>query len=183
MAVRFLVLVFLMVVIGAVGSAVAENRASTVTPGTIEIKGAGATFPAPLYQKWIAAYHQHHPEVHISYDAVGSGDGVRLFTAGEVDFGASDAAMSDGQIAQVDRGVHMIPVVAGSIVMAYNLPESEGELKLPRDVYVDIFLNKITTWDDPRIVAANPDLALPHVTIALVVRQDSSGTTFALPTT
>jgi phosphate transport system substrate-binding protein len=179
MAVRYLALTFLSIVIGASAVALAADRPGTLAPGTIAIKGAGATFPAPLYKKWIATYQQQNPAVQISYDAIGSGDGVRLFAAGEVDFGASDAAMNDGQIAQVERGVHMIPVVAGSIVLAYNLPGMEGRLKLPRDVYLDIFLNKITTWNDPRLVAANPDLALPRATIALVVRQDSSGTTFA----
>jgi phosphate transport system substrate-binding protein len=96
-----------------------------------------------------------------------------------VDFGASDAAMSDEEMAAVARGVQLLPTVAGSIVLAYNLDGLGGDLKLSRDVYVDIFLGKIKTWDDPRLKAINPSLRLPRDNIALVVRQDSSGTTYA----
>jgi phosphate transport system substrate-binding protein len=115
----------------------------------------------------------------VSYDAVGSGDGVKEFIAGRVDFGASDAAMSDAQIAEVARGVQLLPAVAGSIVLAYNLEGLRGDLKLTREVYVDIFLGKITRWDDVRIRRINPELNLPKSDIALVVRQDGSGTTYA----
>jgi phosphate transport system substrate-binding protein len=143
-----------------------------------KITGAGATFPEPLYQEWIRRYNAEHPEVQIVYEGVGSGEGVARFIAETVDFGASDSAMSDAQIAQVPRGVKLIPVTAGMLVLAYNLPGVDGELRLPRDVYVDIFLGKIWKWDDPRIVAANPDLTLPTKLIQTVVRRDSSGTTF-----
>ena len=115
----------------------------------------------------------------LSYDAVGSGEGTKQFMAGTVDFGASDAAMSDEEMAAVARGVQLLPAVAGSIVLAYNLDGLGGDLKLTRDVYVDIFLGKIKTWDDPRLKAINPGLRLPRDNIALVVRQDSSGTTYA----
>jgi phosphate transport system substrate-binding protein len=145
----------------------------------VQLHGAGATFPAPLYKKWLEEYQKIRPAVQISYDVIGSGEGTRQFVAGAVDFGASDAAMRDEQIAAVERGVQLVPVVAGSIVLAYNLPGVRGDLKLKRDVYVDIFLGKITTWNDPRIIATNPDLHLPGDNIAIVVRQDSSGTTFA----
>jgi phosphate transport system substrate-binding protein len=96
-----------------------------------------------------------------------------------VDFGASDAAMTDGDMAQVGRGVQLVPVVAGSIVLAYHLPGWGGTLRLTRDVYADIFLGKITQWDDPRIQTLNPAVALPSTAITVVVRQDGSGTTFA----
>ena len=152
---------------------------STPPPGSIQLHGAGATFPAPLYDKWLEVYRKRNPEVQMSYDAVGSGDGTKLFMTGAVDYGASDAAMKDGEIAQVDRGVQLIPVVAGSIVLAYNLEGLGGDLKLKRDVYVDIFLGKVTTWNDPRIQATNPGLNLPDDNIAIAVRSDSSGTTFA----
>ena len=147
--------------------------------GTLQLHGAGATFPAPLYKKWLEEYHKQHSGVQVSYDAVGSGEGTKRFMAGAVDFGASDAAMSDEEMAAVTRGVQLLPVVAGSIVLAYNLEGLGGELKLTRDVYVDIFLGKITTWDDPRLKATNPGLRFSHDNIALVVRQDSSGTTYA----
>src|SRR5262249_48063753 len=153
-----------------------QHRAAA---GTLQLHGAGATFPAPLYKTWLAEYQRLHPDVQVSYDAVGSGEGTRQFIAGRVDFGASDAAMSDEEMTAVTRGVQLLPTVAGSIVLAYNLGGLGGDLKLTRDVYVYIFLGKIKTWDDPRIKATNPGLRLPHDTIALVVRQDSSGTTYA----
>jgi len=156
---------------------------STDKPATaaaaLQIKGAGATFPEPLYQKWIDQYRAGHPEVAFEYEGVGSGEGIKRFIAGSVDFGASDAAMKDEEIAQVKDGVKLIPITAGMVVLAYNLPGVEGELRLPRDVYVDIFLDRIARWDDPRIRAANPGLALPAKLIQPVVRRDSSGTTFA----
>jgi phosphate transport system substrate-binding protein len=143
------------------------------------LQGAGATLPAPLYDKWITMYQHDHPTVRISYDAIGSGEGIKRFIAGVVDFGASDAAMQDSEIAQVQSGVRLVPATAGMVVLAYNLPELKGELKLKREVYLDIFAGKIRDWDDPRIKASNPNLVLPHKTIAVVVRQDSSGTTYA----
>jgi phosphate transport system substrate-binding protein len=146
----------------------------------VVLKGAGATFPAPLYEKWIQAYRQVDPRVSISYDAVGSGEGQRRFGAGSVDFGASDAALSDEQMARVQAGARLIPASAGIVVLAYNVPGLDGPLKLSRDVYADIFARRIRTWNDPRIRAVNPGLTLPNRTIALVARQDGSGTTFAL---
>ena len=156
-----------------------EARAAASDAGTLQLHGAGATFPAPLYKKWLEEYQKRHPDVQLSYDAIGSGEGTKRFMAGTVDFGASDAAMSDEEMAAVTRGVRLLPTVAGSIVLAYNLDGLGGDLKLTRDVYVDIFLGKIKVWDDPRIKAANARLRLPHDNIALVVRQDSSGTTYA----
>jgi phosphate transport system substrate-binding protein len=155
------------------------NPKQRAAAGTLQLRGAGATFPAPLYKKWVEEYQKRHPDVQLSYDAIGSGEGTKRFMAGAVDFGASDAAMSDEDMAAVARGVQLLPMVAGSIVLAYNLDGLGGDLKLTRDVYVDIFLGRIKTWDDPRLTATNPGLRLPHDHIALVVRQDSSGTTYA----
>lgn len=145
----------------------------------LRVQGAGATFPEPVYQAWFRRYNEEHPDVQFSYQAVGSGEGIRRFIAEAVDFGGSDSAMSDEQIAQVPRGVNLIPATAGMVVLAYNLPGVEGELRLPRDVYVDIFLGKVWRWDDPRILAANPGLNLPPKLIQTVVRRDGSGTTYA----
>ena len=142
------------------------------------LHGAGATFPAPLYKEWISAYQKAHPDIVVDYEAVGSGEGIQRFMSESVDFGASDAAMSDEQIAQVARGVRLIPATAGIIVLAYNVA-GVSELKLPRDVYADIFLGRINKWNDPRIQAANPDATLPNLNIVIVARQDSSGTTYA----
>jgi phosphate transport system substrate-binding protein len=149
----------------------------------LQLDGAGSTFAAPLMQRWISDYGQDHPGLSFSYEGVGSGEGIRRFVSGEVDFGASDAAMSDEEMARVQppagRGVRLIPVTAGEVVIAYNLADVEGDLRLPRDLYVDIFLGRIIRWDDPRIAAANPDLNLPPKLIQVVARRESSGTTFA----
>lgn len=173
--------------VGWMSLAVAQTPAAqtpTAPPpapaGAVALHGAGATFPAPLYQKWITVYRQQHPSVTIDYQAVGSGEGTKQFLANAVDFGASDAALSDEQIQQAKPGATLIPATAGAIVLAYNLPDVTGPLKLSREVYADIFLGKIRHWNDPRIQALNPDLKLPKQTITLVARQDSSGTTYAL---
>ncbi len=180
MLVRRSALLFLALVLGCSGIACKEtSTARELAPGTLQLHGAGATFPAPLYKKWLEEYQKRHPNVLLSYDAVGSGDGTKQFITGAVDFGASDAAMTDEDMVSVSSGVQLVPVVAGTIVLAYNLPGLGAELKLKGDVYVDIFLGKITTWDDPRIRATNPGVNLPSDDIAIVVRQDSSGTTYA----
>jgi phosphate transport system substrate-binding protein len=155
------------------------HSAAEANPPEIGITGAGATFPYPLYKKWIEEYPKTHKDVNIFYEPVGSGKGVSKFLKQEVDFGASDAAMSDEEIAKVERGVKLIPATASIIVIAYNLKEVNGVLKLPRDVYVAIFAGDIKKWDDPRIKQANPELNLPALNIIPVTRTDSSGTTFA----
>lgn len=159
-----------------------ESTASADESGVkLRIEGAGATFPEPLYQRWIETYGEQHPEIAFSYEGVGSGEGIRRFLAESVDFGASDAAMSDADLAKVgDRGALMVPMTAGMVVLAYNVPGVEDGLRLPRDLLADIFAGKVSHWDDPRIEAANPGVTLPHRTITPVVRRDSSGTTFVL---
>lgn len=147
--------------------------------GLLELRGGGATFPAPLYQRWINTFAEHHPNFPISYAVTGSGEGIRGFLAEELDFAGSDAALSDEQMAQVKRGAQLVPATAGVIVIAYHVKALNGPLKLPRDVYKDIFVGKITRWNDTRIQAANPDLNLPNENITIVARQDSSGTTYA----
>lgn len=143
------------------------------------LNGAGASFPAPLYQRWFAEYNKENPNTKISYQSVGSGAGVKQFTAGTVDFGASDTGMTQEEIAKVSRGVLLVPATAGSVVLAYNLPDIQG-LKLPRDVYPDILLGKITRWNDPRIAKANPGVNLPDLPITVIYRSDGSGTTAVL---
>jgi len=146
----------------------------------VVLRGAGATFPAPLYKKWISEYGKTNPTVAIDYKDVGSGEGVKRFVEQAIDFGASDAALSDEQIAHVKSGAILVPTTAGMVVLAYNLPGLNGPLKLSRSAYVDLLAGNIPKWNDARIQAINPDLKLPNKTITLVVRQDSSGTTFAL---
>ena len=160
------------------------GASETVDPiaseGSVFIKGAGATFPGPIYRQWFSRYESEHPDIKIAYNAVGSGSGERLFLEGAVDFGASDAAaLTDAQVASLDRGVHFVPMTAGAIALVYNLPELDGDLRLSRAAYVDIFLGKIQRWDDERIAACNPGKTLPNRAIAVVVRSDKSGTTYA----
>jgi phosphate transport system substrate-binding protein len=145
----------------------------------ITLNASGATFPAPLYNRWFAEYSKAHPDVRINYQAVGSGQGIKSFTGGLTDFGASDAAMSDAEMAAVkDGGVTLLPMTAGSIVLSYNLPGLSASVMLPRDVYPAIFLGQITKWNDPKITAANPGVALPDMPITVAYRADGSGTTY-----
>jgi phosphate transport system substrate-binding protein len=142
-----------------------------------QLQGAGATFPAPLYQRWIAEYTKGSPDVQINYQGVGSGAGIKQFTQNLVSFGASDAAMKDEEIAAVKQGVVLIPATAGSIVLAYNLPGVDN-LKLSREAYVGIFLGKIKKWNDPAIAKANAGVNLPSLAITVCERSDGSGTNF-----
>ncbi|HEY9671086.1 MAG TPA: phosphate ABC transporter substrate-binding protein PstS [Waterburya sp.] len=143
----------------------------------VQLVGAGATFPAPLYQRWFQDLNQKYPKLQVNYQSVGSGAGVEQFTKGTVDFGASDTAMKDEEIQKIgDKGVLLLPMTAGSIVLAYNLPQV-NELKLPRQVYTDILLGKIKKWNDPAIAKANPGVNLPDQNITVVHRSDGSGTT------
>ena len=145
----------------------------------VQIVGAGASFPAPLYQRWFQDLNGQYPKLQVNYQSVGSGAGVEQFTAGTVDFGASDTAMKDEEIQKVPAdkgGVLLLPVSAGGIVLAYNIPGVD-ELKLSRQVYADILLGKIKKWNDPAIAKANPDAKLPDQNITVVHRSDGSGTT------
>ncbi|MEQ9370801.1 MAG: phosphate ABC transporter substrate-binding protein PstS [Coleofasciculus chthonoplastes F3-SA18-01] len=142
----------------------------------VALTGAGASFPAPIYQRWFQEISSQYPKLRVNYQSIGSGAGVEQFSQETVDFGASDVAMKDEEISEVDRGVLMLPMTAGSIVLAYNL-EGVEELKLPRDVYVDILLGNITNWNDPAIAEANEGVELPDQPITVIHRSDGSGTT------
>jgi phosphate transport system substrate-binding protein len=151
----------------------------TAPADTITLNASGATFPAPLYGAWFAKYNQLHSDVRINYQGIGSGAGIKQFTGGLTDFGASDAAMSDKEIAAVTNGgVVLLPMTAGSIVLSYNLPGLTAPIQLPRDVYPAIFLGEITKWNDPKIAAANPGVTLPDMPITVAYRADGSGTTY-----
>ena len=154
-----------------------ESKQAQPTPGVQQLSGAGATFPAPLYQRWGVEYNKVDPNVQVNYQSVGSGAGVKNFIKGVVDFGASDAAMNDEEIALVPRGVVMIPATAGEIVLAYNLP-GVSSLQLSREAFAGIFLGTITKWSDPAISSTNPGIALPDMPILVAYRSDGSGTTF-----
>ncbi|APZ90512.1 Phosphate-binding protein PstS precursor [Fuerstiella marisgermanici] len=145
---------------------------------TLKLQGSGASFPAPLYGRWFKEYSAATDAVRVDYQAKGSGGGIKDFTEHTVDFAASDAAMNDEEIAEVDEGVVLLPLTAGSVVLAYNLPGLSQPLKLSREAYVGIFLGKVTNWNDKTIAAANEGVDLPDLPVTVVRRADSSGTTF-----
>ncbi len=143
-----------------------------------KLNAAGATFPYPIYSKWFSEYSAQHPGVQINYQSIGSGGGIRQVTAGTVDFGASDGPMTDEQLAQSKVKIVHIPTVLGAVVPIYNLPGVNTELKFSPDVLADIYLGKITTWNDGRIAKDNPGVNLPGARINVVHRSDGSGTTY-----
>ena len=142
----------------------------------VTLNGAGATFPFPLYSKWSQVYAAEKG-VQINYQSIGSGGGIRQFSEKTVDFGASDGPMTDEQIAQAGGRVLHIPMVAGAVVPVYNIAGIGPVLDFTPDVLADIFLGKITKWNDPRIVKANPKVTLPAADIIVAHRSDGSGTT------
>ena len=143
----------------------------------ITLTGAGATFPQPLYERYVREMRKAHPDIKVNYQSIGSGGGVKQTIAGTVDFGASDAAMSDEEIAKVKGGVLMIPTAGGAVTVPYNLPGVKN-LRLSREVLSGIFMGKITNWSDPKIAVANKGMKLPNMAIKPAVRADGSGTSF-----
>ena len=144
----------------------------------MRLQGAGATFPNPLYQKWISEYGKQNPNIKIDYQSIGSGGGIKQIQARTVDFGASDAPMTDAELKASPGELVHIPTVLGAVVITYNLSGVPKPLRFSPDVIADIFLGKITKWNDPRIKADNSDAALPTADIAVVHRAESSGTSF-----
>ena len=144
----------------------------------VQLNGAGATFPNIIYQTWMLAYNQAHPDVKLNYQAIGSGGGIRQFSDGTVDFGGTDAPMTDSAIAAIQGNVLHIPTVMGAVVIAYNLPGLSQPVKFTPDVVADIFLGKITNWNDARLASINAGLTLPSQDIIVVHRSDGSGTSF-----
>lgn len=142
-----------------------------------DLNGAGATFPDPIYKKWRADY-EAKTGVRINYQAIGSGGGIRQFTEGTVDFGASDAPMSDEEMAKLKTPAYHIPTVLGAVVITYNIPGLGKPLNLTGDLVAQIFLGKITKWNAPAIAALNKGVALPNKDILVVHRTDGSGTTY-----
>ena len=147
----------------------------------VSLSGAGASFPAPLYQRWFSEYNKLNPGVRISYQSVGSGAGVNQYLEGTVDFGASDAPLTEEERQTFEQTYGQapiqVPMTAGSVVFAYNLPGVDN-LELPRDTYCGIVNGEITNWNDPAIAEANPNASLPDTPISWIHRSDGSGTTF-----
>lgn len=149
-----------------------------VATAQTNLNGAGATFPYPMYSKWFSEYHKLHPDIQINYQSIGSGGGIRQVSAGTVDFGASDGPMTDQQLADAGRKLLHLPTVLGADVPAYNVPGVKGELKFTGKVLADIFLGKITSWNDAALTKLNPGVSLPGTPIVVAHRSDGSGTTY-----
>jgi phosphate transport system substrate-binding protein len=152
--------------------------AMTVPAAAQHITGAGATFPNPIYSRWFSEYSAAHPGVQINYQSVGSGAGIRQVSEKTVDFGASDGPMTDEQLSQSQVKLLHIPTVLGAVVPVYSIPGVDTELKFAPDVIADIYLGKITKWNDGRIAKDNPGVKLPDHQILPVYRSDGSGTTY-----
>ncbi len=161
----------------AITVAVAVSPILTAIAQAVSLSGAGATFPVPLYERYIAEFKKKNPDISVSYQGVGSGAGIRQFIAGVVQFGGSDAAMTDDEMKKVSRGVILVPTAGGAVAVVYNLP-GVNNLKLSRKVLPEIFGGRIKKWNDSRIAADNPGVSLPDSEIKTVVRADGSGTTF-----
>jgi phosphate transport system substrate-binding protein len=144
----------------------------------VKLNGAGATFPNIIYQDWMLSYNRAHPEVQLNYQSIGSGGGIRQLSDGTVDFGGTDAPMSDSAIAAIQGNVLHIPTVLGAIVITYNLPGVTQQLKFTPEAIADIFLGKITKWNDARLASANPGVSLLATDVVVVHRSDGSGTSF-----
>ncbi|HJR17233.1 MAG TPA: phosphate ABC transporter substrate-binding protein PstS [Gemmatimonadales bacterium] len=156
----------------------AGEGGSPARGGGAALTGAGATFPAPLYTKWFDAYAKE-TDVRINYQSIGSGGGIRQFVEGTVDFGATDGPMTDQQIASVSGNVLHVPTALGAVSVTYNLPSvGKTELNFDGNLLAEIFLGRVTRWNDRRVAALNPGVSLPAEDIVVVHRSDGSGTTF-----
>jgi phosphate transport system substrate-binding protein len=155
-----------------------SNSGGNSGGGAIALQGAGATFPNPLYQKWVSEYGKLHPNVRIDYQSIGSGGGIKQIQEQTVDFGASDAPMTDTDLKAAPGEILHIPTVLGAVVITYNVASITKPLHLSSEVIADIFLGKIKKWDDQHIKQENPDVSLPAADITVVHRAEASGTSF-----
>ncbi|MEZ5347244.1 MAG: phosphate ABC transporter substrate-binding protein PstS [Pyrinomonadaceae bacterium] len=163
--------------VGCSGEAIGTKDGTTAEGGTISLQGAGATFPKPIYEKWMSEYGKINKNIKIDYQSVGSGAGQKAIIAKTADFGASDDPMKDEDIKKADGELLHIPTVLGAVVLTYNLEGVEKPLNLTPDVISAIYLGEIKKWNDPKLQADNPDAKLPDADITPVYRADSSGTT------
>ena len=160
----------------------AAPAADTVNPPAmgnlrVDLTGAGATFPYPLYARWFNEYAQR-TDVRINYHSIGSGGGIQRMLDGTVDFGATDAPLTDEELARSPTPITHVPTVLGAVAVTYNLPPRTRALKLSGEVLADIFLGRITRWNDARLIALNPDAPLPDLPLHVVHRTDASGTSY-----
>jgi phosphate transport system substrate-binding protein len=145
---------------------------------TVQINGAGATFPYPIYSKWFSEYNKIHPEVQINYQSIGSGGGIRQLTNRTVFFGATDGPMTKDQLLAAPGTILHFPTVLGAVVPVYNIPGADAELKFSGPLLADIFMGKVSKWNDAAIAKLNPGVSLPGSDITVVHRSDGSGTTY-----
>ena len=151
---------------------------ATLVAQTMQINGAGATFPYPIYSKWFSEYNKLHPNLEINYQSIGSGGGIQQVTKETVFFGASDGPMNDEQLKAAPGRLLHFPTVLGGVVPVYNIPNLRAELKFTGAMLTDIYLGKVTKWNDPAIAKVNPGVALPNTDITVVHRAEGSGTTY-----
>ena len=152
--------------------------ATGVAAQVVQINGAGATFPYPIYSKWFDEYHKAHPNVQINYQSIGSGGGIRQVTEQTVFFGATDGPMTNEQLQAAPGKILHFPMVLGADVPVYNIPNVKNQLNFSGVLLADIFLGKVIKWNDPAIAKLNPGVALPSTDITVVHRSDGSGTTY-----
>ncbi len=151
---------------------------SSIAASAQNINGAGATFPYPIYSRWFSEFAKVHPGVHINYQSIGSGGGIRQVSEGTVDFGATDGPMSDDQVRNAKVKTIHVPTVLGAVVPVYNIPGLNREINFSPDVIAGIYLGKISKWNDPQLAKDNPGVNLPSNAILPVYRSDGSGTTY-----
>jgi phosphate transport system substrate-binding protein len=169
--------VIIVAVAGLLAGCSGEGTGTGPRPGgSVSLQGAGATFPNPLYQKWLSEYGKQNPAVRIDYQSIGSGGGIKQLQAQTVDFGASDTPMTDEDLKASPGEILHIPTALGAVVLSYNLQGISQPLRFSPEVIADIFLGKIKRWDDPRIRTDNPGVNLPDADITVVHRSDGSGT-------
>src|ERR1051325_6582731 len=176
-------MVFIVLLAALCAITVTDSKIVAAPPAdTVLINGAGATFPYPIYSKWFDAYHKLFPTIQFNYQSIGSGGGINQVSQGTVDFGATDGPMNDQQLKdyQTKRGNAILhfPTALGADVATYNVPGVTQELNFTAEALAGIFLGKITKWNDPELVKANPGVNLPANSIVVVHRSDGSGTTY-----
>src|SRR5438132_9289097 len=160
------------------GASPAEEAGAPVGGGGGQINGAGATFPYPIYSKWFDVYGKAHPNVRINYQSIGSGGGIKQLMAQTVFFGATDGPMTDEQLKNAPGSILHFPTVLGGVVPVYNIAGMTQPLRFAGDVLADIYLGRITKWNDAALAKVNPGVKLPAAEIVVVHRSDGSGTTY-----
>jgi phosphate transport system substrate-binding protein len=176
LAISAFVLVTALVALACSGQKLGQGTSAPSSGGSLQLQGSGATFPKPIYEKWVNEFGNANPNIRIDYQATGSGAGQKAVLAQTADFGASDDPMSDEDLRSASSEILHIPTVLGAVVLTYNVPGVDQSLKLSGQTIADIYLGNIKKWNDPRLAKDNPNVTLPDADILPVYRADSSGT-------